>query len=88
SEPSRHAAVASITVDGWEPSEFGTTLDSAFDIACRTGLHCSPEACQALGAFPGGTVRFSPGYWTTPDEIDRAIEAIRELARSPLTMTS
>lgn len=88
SEPSRHVAVVSITVDGWEPSEFGTTLDSAFEIAVRTGLHCAPEACKALGAFPGGTVRLSPGYWTTPDEIDQSIEAIRELARSPLKMTS
>jgi cysteine desulfurase / selenocysteine lyase len=87
-EPSAHVAVASITVDGWEPAEFGTTLDSAFDIACRTGLHCAPEACQALGAFPRGTIRLSPGYWTTKEEIDQAIDAIRELARVPLGTTS
>jgi selenocysteine lyase/cysteine desulfurase len=84
----RHVAVASITVDGWEPSEFGATLDSVFDIACRTGLHCAPEACAALGAFPSGTVRLSPGYWTTENEIDQAVEAIRELARTPLKMTT
>lgn len=88
SEPSTHVSVVSITVDGWEPAEFGATLDSAFEIACRTGLHCAPEACQALGAFPLGTVRLSPGYWTTPDDIDQAIDAIRELARSPLQATS
>jgi cysteine desulfurase / selenocysteine lyase len=86
-EPSDHVAVVSILVDGWEPAEFGTTLESAFEIACRTGLHCAPEACQALGAFPGGTVRLSPGYWTTPDEIDKTIHAVRELARAPLEMT-
>jgi cysteine desulfurase / selenocysteine lyase len=88
SEPSRHVAVVSIIVDGWEPAEFGTTLDSVFEIAVRTGLHCAPEACQALGAFPKGTVRLSPGYWTTPDEIDQAIHAVRELAAQPLEMTS
>jgi cysteine desulfurase / selenocysteine lyase len=87
SDPSRHVAVVSITLDGWEPAEFGTTLDSAFEIACRTGLHCAPEACQALGAFPLGTVRLSPGYWTTEDEIDQAVHAIRELAHTPLEMT-
>ncbi|MEX2426371.1 MAG: aminotransferase class V-fold PLP-dependent enzyme [Thermomicrobiaceae bacterium] len=87
-EPSAHVSVVSIIVDSWEPSEFGTTLDSAFEIACRTGLHCAPEACQALGAFPGGTVRLSPGYWTTPDEIDQTISAIRELASAPLKMSS
>jgi cysteine desulfurase / selenocysteine lyase len=88
SDPARHVAVVSITVDGWEPSEFGATLDSVFDIACRTGLHCAPEACAALGAFPSGTVRLSPGYWTTENEIDQAVEAIRELARTPLKMTT
>ncbi len=87
-DTSRHVAVVSITVDGWEPAEFGATLDSAFDIACRTGLHCAPEACQALGAFPLGTIRLSPGYWTTPDEIDQAVHAVRELARAPLGMTT
>src|SRR5690606_26141878 len=62
SDPERRVAVVSITVDGWEPTDFGAALDDAFQIACRTGLHCAPEACQALGAFPGGTVRFSPGF--------------------------
>lgn len=88
SDPNRHVAVVSIIVDGWEPAEFGATLDSAFEVACRTGLHCAPEACQALGAFPRGTIRLSPGYWTTPDDIDQAIHAIRELANAPLEMTS
>jgi cysteine desulfurase / selenocysteine lyase len=88
SEPSMHVAVISILVDGWEPAEFGATLDSAFEIACRTGLHCAPEACQALGAFPRGTIRLSPGYWTTTQEIEQAVHAVRELARTPLTMTS
>jgi cysteine desulfurase / selenocysteine lyase len=88
SDPENHVAAVSITVDGWEPSDFGATLDSAFEIACRTGLHCAPEACQALGAFPRGTIRLSPGYWTTQDEIDTAVEAVRELARSPLEMVT
>jgi cysteine desulfurase / selenocysteine lyase len=87
-DPGKHVAVVSIVVDGWEPAEFGATLDSVFDIACRTGLHCAPEACEALGAFPLGTVRLSPGYWTTPEQIDEAVDAIRNLARAPLTMTS
>lgn len=87
-DTSRRVAVVSIIVDGWSPAEFGTTLDSAFEVACRTGLHCAPEACRALGAFPEGTIRLSPGYWTTEQEIDEAVNAIRELARAPLEMTT
>jgi selenocysteine lyase/cysteine desulfurase len=74
----------SIIVDGWEPSDFGAALDSSFEIACRTGLHCAPDACAALGAFPHGTIRLSPGFFTTKDEIDQAIGAVAELAQAAL----
>ncbi|MDI3339746.1 MAG: aminotransferase class V-fold PLP-dependent enzyme, partial [Sphaerobacter sp.] len=85
-DPARRVAVVSITVEGWEPADFGAALDHAFGIACRTGLHCAPEACRALGAFPGGTVRLSPGFFTTAEEIDRTIEAVGELAKASLQM--
>ncbi len=83
----RRAAVVSFTVDGWEPSDIGAALDSSFEIACRTGLHCAPEACEALGAFPYGTIRFSPGFYTTADEIDQAVNAVSELARAALRLS-
>ena len=28
----------------------------------------------------GGTLRFSPGHFTTPEEIDTAIHAVQEIA--------
>ena len=83
-DPRRRAAVVSFTVDGWEPADLGATLDDAFDVACRTGLHCAPEACDALGTLPYGTVRLSPGFFTTAAEIDDAVEAVRELAKASL----
>jgi cysteine desulfurase / selenocysteine lyase len=84
--PEHRVAVVSILVDGWEPDDFGVTLDSAFEIACRTGLQCAPEACMVLGAFPSGAIRLSPGYWTTESEIDATIDAILELSRTPLSI--
>ena len=80
----RRAAVVSFVVDGWEPADFGAALDSSFEIACRTGLHCAPDACAALGAFPYGTIRLSPGFYTTNDEIDQVIGAVAELAQAAL----
>lgn len=85
-DPNKRVAVVALTVDGWEPADLGAALDQAFGIACRTGLHCAPEACQALGAFPFGTVRLSPGFFTTPEEIDQTITAIGELAQASLQM--
>lgn len=86
-DPARRAAVVSFLVEGWEPADFGVALDSAFGIACRTGLQCAPEACRALGAFPGGTIRLSPGPFTTAQEIDTAVEAVGQLARAALALS-
>lgn len=53
--------VASITVDGWEPHDLATVLESEFGIETRAGLHCAPLAHQTIGTLEtGGTVRFSP----------------------------
>lgn len=78
------AAVVSFTIDGWTPADAGAVLDQSFDIACRVGLHCAPLTIETIGAMPRGTIRFSPGPFTTAPEIDQAIEAVRELASSPL----
>ncbi len=74
------AAVVSFTLTGWDPAEIGAVLDQSFDIACRTGLHCAPDACKTIGAFPGGTVRLSPGPFTTESDIDTTLADITEIA--------
>ena len=76
------APVVSFTVDGIEPGEVGAILDQAFDIKVRSGLHCAPVAHRTLGTFPLGTVRLSPGYFNTIEEIDLTIEAISKIART------
>lgn len=75
------APIVSFTIDGIEPGEVGAILDQAFDIKVRTGLHCAPAAHKTLGTFPLGTVRLSPGYFNTVEEIDFTLEAIGRIAR-------
>ena len=70
----------SLTVEGYDPAEVGAILDQAFGIAVRTGLHCAPGAHRSLGTIPSGTVRLSPGYFTTESEIDTACSALEEIA--------
>ena len=57
-------------------------LDQAFDIKVRAGLHCAPVAHKTLGTFPWGTVRLSPGYFNTMEEIDVTIKAIEKITSS------
>jgi cysteine desulfurase family protein len=78
------AAVISFVIDGWTPADAGAVLDQSFGIACRVGLHCAPMTIETIGAVPRGTIRFSPGPFTTSSEIDEAVAAVRELAASPL----
>ena len=59
--------------------ELGSLLDSAFDIAVRPGLHCAPGAHRAGGSFPDGTVRVSPGPFTTKAEMDALAAALLEV---------
>jgi cysteine desulfurase family protein len=60
--------------------EIGAILDQSFDIAVRPGLHCAPYIHQALGTFPDGAVRVSPGPFNTNDHIDCLARALAEIA--------
>ena len=56
-------------------------LDVDYDIACRIGLHCAPKVHEGLGTINcHGSVRFSVGAFTTEQEIDTAIEAVKDIA--------
>ncbi len=73
-------AVVSCTIDGYDPQEFAAALDASCGIECRAGLHCAPRMHAALNtADTGGTVRFSPGWSTTAEEIDKTLNAIATL---------
>jgi cysteine desulfurase/selenocysteine lyase len=60
-------------------AEVGGILDQAFDIAIRPGLHCAPYIHRAMGTFPEGTVRASPGAFNTTEDIDRLGQALAEV---------
>lgn len=59
--------------------ELGGLLDQAFAIAVRPGLHCAPYIHQAVGSFPDGLVRISPGPFNTLEEMKTFVDAIQEL---------
>ena len=75
----RGTGAVSFTIDELNPSDAGSLLDEGFDIAVRTGLHCAPLAHRTLGTFPGGTVRVSPGYSTTVEDVEYFLGSLRSL---------
>ncbi|MCL0037166.1 aminotransferase class V-fold PLP-dependent enzyme [Dehalococcoidia bacterium] len=73
-------AVLSFNIAGIASSEVAMRLEEEYDILCRPGLQCAPIAHKTLGTFPGGTVRVSPGYFTTEDEADIVLRAVCNIA--------
>lgn len=78
--PELRTGVVSFTLKGVDASTVAFELDQRYQIAVRSGLHCAPRAHQTLGTFPGGTVRLSPGIFTTMDDIIRCCDAVEQLS--------
>jgi len=76
-----HLSTVSMNVEGFEAGDVGIMLDVDFGIATRTGLHCAPLVHKQLGTMARhGSVRFAIGPFNTEAHIDRAIEAVSEIA--------
>ncbi len=75
----KRAAVISINIEDMDSGEITFLLDSEYDIATRSGIHCAPLAHKTLGTLEQGAVRFSLGYFNTKNDIDKAIEALKKI---------
>jgi selenocysteine lyase/cysteine desulfurase len=80
-DPSRRVSVVSFLVDGLDPAEVGRRLEREHGVLVRAGLHCSPNGHRTLGTFPAGTVRVSPGPFTTRGEVARFLAGVRKIRR-------
>lgn len=72
-------AVIPFVIDGTDVQEIAMILDSHYDIALRSGHHCSPLAHETIGTAENGTLRASFGPYNTIEEIDKWIETIKEI---------
>ncbi len=75
----RRTNVISISTQRVDEADVSALLYERYGIETRVGLHCAPEAHRAIGTFPKGTLRFSPGPFTKKDEIDKALAALKEI---------
>ncbi len=71
--------VISLDFSDFDNAEFSTILEEDYGIKTRCGLHCSPMAHKCLGTFPQGSVRFSISHFTTIEEIEYTVNAIKEV---------
>ncbi len=66
-------------IEGMVPEEVNYALESSYDIHVRSGLHCAPLLLEPVGVHPWGTVRASPSYFTSDDEVTEFIDAVKEI---------
>ena len=78
-DPDRRVGTISFRSEVLPAPELGGILDQAFDIAVRPGLHCSPYIHKAIGSYPDGLVRVSPGPFTTDADVDQLVDALKEV---------
>ncbi|WP_308636979.1 aminotransferase class V-fold PLP-dependent enzyme [Paenibacillus silvisoli] len=71
--------IVSFVMDGADPSEIGFILDQHYGIAVRTGFHCTPLAHATAGTVETGAIRASVGCFTTKDEVEAFVAAVKEI---------
>lgn len=81
---SRRSSVVSFNIKDHDPALFAFCLDREHGIAVRAGLHCAPNAHRSIGSYPGGTVRISPGWFNSLEQIDIFCDAVRSIIRKGL----
>lgn len=73
------AAILSLNIEGYDSGTVSDLLSQEYDIATRPGAHCAPRMHQALGTTETGAVRFSFSSFNTMEEVETAIQALKEL---------
>lgn len=74
------SAIVSLNVGDIDSAEISDALMQGWGIATRPGAHCAPLMHRALGTERQGVVRFSFGYFNTDEDVETAIDALRDLA--------
>lgn len=80
-DTSRQVGIVSFNIEGYKAQDVGMILDEDYHIAVRTGYQCAPLIHEHLHSKAyAGVVRASVGRFTTKDEIDCLVQAVREIA--------
>ena len=77
----KRSPVVALNIKDYDSSAVSDELSEEYGIATRPGAHCAPRMHTALGTVEQGAVRFSFAYFNTEDEVDTAIQAVREIAQ-------
>jgi len=75
-------SLVSLNVGDLDPAAVGMHLERDYGIITRCGFHCAAWAHESMGTLDRGAVRLSVSPFTTEAEIDQAVRAVAEIART------
>ena len=78
----KRAAIIAFNVGDMDSAAFSDELSLYYNISTRPGAHCAPLMHKAMNTIEQGAVRFSFSHYNTEEEIDTAINAVKEIAAS------
>lgn len=78
----KRAAIVAFNVGNIDSAAFSDELSLYYNISTRPGAHCAPLMHKAMNTVDQGAVRFSFSHYNTEEEIDTAINAVKEIAAS------
>ncbi len=77
----QNTGIVSFVIESLDSREAAIVLDQSFGIQCRAGLHCAPLVHESLHtSATGGSIRLSPGAFTTAEDIATTLDAIQQVA--------
>ena len=78
----KRAAIVAFNVGDMDSAAFSDELSLYYNISTRPGAHCAPLMHKAMNTVEQGAVRFSFSHYNTEEEIDTAINAVKEIVAS------
>ena len=76
------AGLVTIALEALSAAELSTRLEREWGVCARPGLHCAPEAHRLVGTLETGALRFSLGWASTTEDVDRAVEGTERVLAS------
>ncbi|WP_379155976.1 aminotransferase class V-fold PLP-dependent enzyme [Paenibacillus sp. sgz5001063] len=73
------SGIVSFVIEGQDSADIAHRLDRNYNIAVRAGMHCTPLAHKVASTLDSGAVRASVGVYSTDDDINRILFAMKEM---------
>ena len=83
-EEKKNVSIVSLNLADLDSSYVADLLWEDYGICTRAGAHCAPRMHEFLGTKEQGVVRFSFSFFNTLEEVNLAVQALKEIVECEL----